>query len=68
MNRTEIKIKSLKDIDENEDLDYWAHQSYEAKLEALELIRLQYLKLKGWSGERANLTGFRRIFRISKRL
>ena len=56
------KIRIIKKGEEKSDFAFWQTQSYEARLEALELIREEYNRWKYGSEQ-----GFKRVFKIIKR-
>lgn len=56
-----IKIYDLKDPQQYEDeREYWKSKTPEEKLEALEHLRQQYMKLKGIDVEQ----GFQRVYKV----
>ena len=59
IDKNAVKVFNIKQ--QNSDVSYWRSQSYYSRLEALELIRSEYHKWRGYDHRR-----FQRIYRVIK--
>ncbi len=58
---------SLNDLaDSSEEREYWSSKTIEEKIEAVELLRNHFRKIKGTKRSNGNFKGLRRVLRIAK--
>jgi len=61
-----VRKIELKDLESDQDKDYWAGKTIEEKIEAIEILRNSFGKMKGANEESGSLKRFRRVLRIAK--
>jgi len=59
-----FQIKSLKDS--SSDYQYWSSKTYQARIEAVEILRLQYLQLLQKNETEYVQSRLQRVYRIIK--
>ena len=59
-----LKIKSIKDDDN--DYEYWLNKSYQERMDALEILRSQYIESLGENSKDVQ-QGLQRIYTVTKR-
>jgi hypothetical protein len=65
MNSSAIRKYEPKDPRRHEDeLEYWQNQSYEARLEAVEILRRQFMKFSSSKGEEEGSPRLHRALRV----
>lgn len=65
MTSSAIRVYDLRDPRQREDeLEYWRSQSYEARLEAVEILRRQFTKFAPSANEHGSSQRLRRVLRV----
>lgn len=59
-----LQIKSMKD--NQSDYQYWSSKSYQARIEAVEMLRLQYLQFLKYNKPEYVQPRLQRVYRITK--
>jgi hypothetical protein len=59
-----LKIKSIRD--RNNDYQYWLNKSWQERIEAIEILRLQYLKITGNDKSKDVQPRLQRIYSVTQ--